>query len=209
MSKPVVLSVGGALAGVIVAFALFTLFFKGSSEPVAAVATPEPTPVSVAGKLGPHVTLEDRVFNLVSPANSPIYLKLQTVIEFETTDAAWASVLHGCAKAALPSFVNGGLVSSVPGGRASSLPSAEGGAGGSACQAQYDVLLGAFVEELGTGVQLIEDAVTTIVTSHTPEEISTTAGKEALKGEIERAVNELFEGEPRVTRVLFTNFITQ
>ena len=80
MSKPLILAVAGLLAGVAVAFAAFTMFLGGESAPAEA-ATPEP--VHIAGKLGPHITLSDRVFNLLTPAGaSPLYLKLQTVIEF-------------------------------------------------------------------------------------------------------------------------------
>ena len=65
-----------------------------------------------------------------------------------------------------------------------------------------------FEHEIGTGLQLIEDAVTTVVTGHSVSEIVTPEGKEALKAEIKAAVDELIH-EPHVHRVLFLNFITQ
>lgn len=68
--------------------------------------------------------------------------------------------------------------------------------------------LGEFNEEIGTGRQLIEDAVTTIVSGKSISEVSTTAGKAALREEIRGAVAALIE-KPPVRRVLFTNFIVQ
>lgn len=65
-----------------------------------------------------------------------------------------------------------------------------------------------FSEEIGTGRQLLEDAITTIVSGKSFSDVSTTAGKDALREEIRAAVAALIE-EPAVRRVLFTNFITQ
>lgn len=68
--------------------------------------------------------------------------------------------------------------------------------------------LSEFDEEIGTGRRLIEDAITTIVSGKAFSDVSTTAGKDALREEIREAVAALIE-EPAVRRVLFTNFITQ
>lgn len=209
MKKPIVLAIGGAVAGIAVAFALFTFVLGGSEE---AAPTAEPTVVSVPGKLGPHITLADRVFNLSTDGGSQIYLKLQTVIEFETKDAAWARVLTGCGASAPHGadlrLAGDLMVSSVPGQGAR--PAAEAvGAAEDPCVAEQKHLLAEFEKEIGTGRQLLEDAITTIVTAHTPAELGTTEGKEALKAEILHAAEEIFHGEPRPTRVLFLNFITQ
>ena len=48
--------------------------------------------MQVAGKLGPHITLVDRVFTLLSPVDSPRYAKLQIVLEFETEDPTWFEI---------------------------------------------------------------------------------------------------------------------
>lgn len=45
--------------------------------------------VHVEGKLGPHVLLSDRVFTLISPIETPRYVKLQVVLVFETDDESW------------------------------------------------------------------------------------------------------------------------
>lgn len=210
MKKPIVLAVGGAVAGIAVAFALFTFVLGGSGE---AAPTVEPTVVSVPGKLGPHITLADRVFNLSTDGGSQIYLKLQTVIEFETKDAAWAHVLTGCGVSAPhgADLRRAGdlMVSSVPGGHGAPRVVEAAGAAEDPCVAEEKHLLAEFEKEIGTGRQLLEDAITTIVTAHTPAELGTTEGKEALKAEILHAAEEIFHGEPRPTRVLFLNFITQ
>lgn len=210
MKKPIVLAVGGAVAGIAVAFALFTFVLGGSGE---AAPTAEPTVVSVPGKLGPHITLADRVFNLRTEGDAQIYLKLQTVIEFETTDAAWAHVLTGCGASAPHGadlrFGDNRMVSAVPGGQGAPRIGDAVGAAEDPCVAEHKHLLAEFEKEIGTGRQLLEDAITTIVTGHTPAELGTTEGKEALKAEILHAAEEIFHGEPRPTRVLFLNFITQ
>ncbi|MDO9445247.1 MAG: flagellar basal body-associated FliL family protein [Dehalococcoidia bacterium] len=209
MKKPIILAVGGAVVGIAVAFALFTFVLGGSGE---VAPTAEPTVVSVPGKLGPHITLADRVFNLRTDGGSQIYLKLQTVIEFETMDGAWAHVLTGCGASAPHGadlrFAGDLMVSAVPAGQGAPRI-AEAGASEDPCVAEQKHLLAEFEKEIGTGRQLLEDAITTIVTGHTPEELGTTEGKEALKAEILHAAEEIFHGEPRPTRVLFLNFITQ
>lgn len=45
--------------------------------------------VHVEGKLGPHLLLSDRVFTLISPIETPRYVKLQVVLEFETDEEGW------------------------------------------------------------------------------------------------------------------------
>ncbi len=163
----------GAAAGVF----MFVYPGQGTSEP-----TPEPTPVHVEGKLGPHITFPARVLNLRSePGKTPVYLKLETLIEFETTEDAWAHVLHGCVTAA---------------------------EGGSPCKTEEEALLHEFEEEIGTGRLLISDAITSIVSAKTLAEVSTPEGKEKLRAEILQAVHELIP-HPHVKRVLFTDFVTQ
>ena len=210
LKKPAVLAIGGALVGVIVMALVYT-FVLGGGSTTAAEPTPEPTVIRSSGKLGPRLTLADRVFNLVSPASAPVYAKIETVIEFETTDARWGEVFDGCggghsraiednpqrAVSARPSDL-------IP----SAAPATASGPEVSPCVALEEELLHEFEEEIGTGIQLIEDAVTLIVSSKTPDEVTTTAGKEALKEEIQHAIEEIIH-EPHVSRVLFLNFITQ
>ncbi len=178
MSKMVIFIVVGLLLGAGAAAGVFIFVYpgQGSGEP-----TPEPTPVHVEGKLGPHITFPARVLNLRSePGKTPVYLKVETLVEFETTDEAWAHVLHGCV--------------------------AEGGA--SPCKTEEEALLHEFEEEIGTGRLLISDAITSIVSAKTLAEVATPEGKEKLRGEILQAVHELIP-EPHVKRVLFTDFVTQ
>ena len=64
-------------------------FLLGGSTAFAGAAE-EPTPVHVEGRLGPHIVLKERVFNLANgPGGAKHFLKLATTIEFETTDAEW------------------------------------------------------------------------------------------------------------------------
>ncbi len=207
MNKPIVLALVGVIAGVVVAFAAFTFLLSGDAEPASA-ATPEV--VSVPGKLGPHIVLSDRVFNLITePGQSPVYLKLQTAIEFETRDPRWKDALTACgtpSHGARLAPSDALMVSAVPGGMPAARAVEAGGEGG--CEAELEALMAEFDHSIGTGRALIEDAVTSIVTGHTASEIATTEGKEALKAEIQQAVQDLIH-EPRVTRVLFLNFITQ
>lgn len=193
MSKTILFAVIGLVVVAAIGGGAYFFLFSGSGGDAEAAegetveealdGTPEATPVSVDGKLGPHITLKGRVFNLLIVAGEPLaYLKLEMVIEFETFDEEWAYVLHGCV------FVQE--------------------SGGSACAEEEHALLATFEEEIGTGRQLIEDAVTSIVSGKTVDEIATSEGKDALREEIRQAV-ELVIFEPRVRRVLFTDFVTQ
>jgi len=78
----------GGVGIVLVAVAVIgTMFFMNSRSAQAEKA--EPTPVHVEGKLGPTLVLKDRVFNLAPAGGQKHFLKMQTTIEFETTDPAW------------------------------------------------------------------------------------------------------------------------
>lgn len=220
--KKIVIGVVGLLAAAGIGFVVSTMVLGGKNDQAEA-AHVAATPVNVPGKVGPRVTTADRVFNLKSPANDPKYLKMQATIEFETTDPLWGWVLGGC-KGKQPKSVKhaAALSPSLPSERASALlvsadPSAlrearpevdDEGAAESVCVTTEKTLLAQFDEELGTGKSVIEDIVTTVVTRHTFEEISSPTGKEKLKAEIKEAIEQTVH-EPNVVRVLFTNFVSQ
>ncbi len=215
MTKIVLLGIGGFLAAAGVGFAVFT-FVLGGAGNLAAAAPHALEPVNVPGKVGPRITTADRVLNLKSPANDPKYLKMQATIEFETVDPMWAWVLNGCkgkqpkpAKHAAQAPASAPMVSadifSIP--RAAGEVDAEGTAE-PLCVVTEKMLVAQFAEELGTGKSVIEDVVTTVVTHHTFEEVSSPDGKERLKREIEDAIEAVMP-EPKVVRVLFTNFVSQ
>lgn len=215
MKKPVIFGVVGLIAAAGIGFALFTFVLGGKDS--AAEAAHEPlAPVNVPGKLGPRVTTTDRVFNLKSPANDPKYLKLQATIEFETTDPVWGWVLGGCkGKQPKPSKDGAGLapatnpmVSSDPSLLREVRAVDEEGVTEPVCVAAEKGLMAHFDEELGTGKNVIEDIVTTVVTRHSFDEISAPDGKEKLKHEIQEAIEKVMH-EPKVVRVLFTNFVSQ
>jgi flagellar basal body-associated protein FliL len=205
MKKPAVLAALGAVAGVVVALGLF-MFVFGGNKSAQAVPIAAPTVVNVPGKLGPHITLADRIFNLQS--KTPVYLKLQTLIEFETTDPRWGHALTGCAFA--PGAGGTLYVSAAPlaVGAPAIAPASGGSTATSPCEAEQATLEAEFEAHIGNGVQLIEDAVTNIVTAKTPDQLATPDGKDALKAEITKAVTDLLPDE-HVKRVLFVDFITQ
>ena len=179
VKKPVLVGLGGLIAVAALGGAAYFFVLSPSGD---AEAEGEPTPgaaVQVDGRLGPRVTLESRVFNLLAqPGEKQTYLKLETVIEFETSEEAWADVMLGC-----PSNPHD-------------------------CGPAEQALLEEFTHHIGSGVTLIEDAITTIVSSKSLVELSTPEGKEALREEIRAAVEHLIP-HPHVHRVLFTDFVTQ
>ncbi len=211
LKKPIVLAIGGGGLALAIAAGLFLTVFSGGGEIDPELETEvEPVPVQVAGKLGPHIVLEDRVFNLLSTSSAPVFLKLETLIEFETFDERWEHVLHGCA-ADLRDSGTDVYVSAAPGGVLDSGRGEDFEASGglSPCQLEEEELLLEFDEQIGTGRELIEDAVTTIVSGKQSIDVATPAGKQRLKDEIRETVQQILGDEPRVARVLFTNFITQ
>lgn len=79
-------------------------FLLGGSAAFSGEAA-EPEPVHVEGRLGPHIVLKERVFNLAnSPGGGKHFLKLATTIEFETTDAEWYKLAGEPLVAALEEF---------------------------------------------------------------------------------------------------------
>lgn len=123
-------------------------------------------PFRIPGRLGPYLTLEDRVFTLVSPPDAPRYVKLQVVLEFETEDEEWFHLT------------------------------------GEALEEELEEIR----EELP--VYLLEDAVTSVVSSKTIADISSPQGKDELREELHAVVTALLP-EQHLGRVMFTNFITQ
>ena len=94
LSKPILLAAGGLVVAAVAAAAMFLFMGLSGSDGSTAdgeeqAAPEEITPVHVEGKLGPHITLDDRVFALVSSVEAPRYVKLRIVLEFETEDPSW------------------------------------------------------------------------------------------------------------------------
>jgi len=205
LSKTIIIAVGGVVAGVAVALGIFMFLLGGDSK-----AAEEPVvPIRAEGRLGPHIKLSDRIYNLQSPAGAQAYVKMAAIIEFETpieTTKEWASVFKGCAaRLSPPAPVRLASIDPVP-AAASVLD--ETGETVDPCVAKEHALQEEFEHEIGTGISLIEDAVLTTVSRRTVADVSTPEGKEALKADIKKAVEKIIH-HPKVTRVLFTNFITQ
>ncbi len=179
MKKPVLFGLGGLVVVGLVGAGVY-FFVLGPSGDAEAGGEPTPGPsVQVPGRLGPRITLESRVFNLLAVAGEKqTYLKLETVIEFETADVAWADVMLGC-----PSDPHN-------------------------CGPAEEALLEEFEHHIGSGVTLIEDAITSIVSGKSLSEVAMPEGKEALREEIREAIETLIP-HPHVHRVLFTDFVTQ
>lgn len=85
---------------------------------------------------------------------------------------------------------------------------AAGGHGGHGAAAPADPN-DAIIEEMEQYKPAIRDAVITVLSSKTSDELSTTAGKELAKQQISEAVNGIFDGEREVIRVSFGQFIMQ
>jgi len=204
LSKTIIIAVGGVVAGVAVALGIFLFVLKGSStaeEPV--------VPIRAEGRLGPNIKLTDRIYNLQGATGTQTYLKMQAIIEFETpveTTKRWAKVFKGCVATTTPREGER-MVSLVPVAPAEEALDLEG-AKADPCTVEEEALQALFEHEIGTGRALIEDAVLTVVSRRTVADVSTPDGKEALKTDIKKAVEKIIH-EPKVTRVLFTNFITQ
>ena len=67
----------------------------------------------------------------------------------------------------------------------------------------------ALIAEMEQYKPAIRDAVITVLTSKTSDELATTAGKELAKQQIAESVNGIFDGEREVIRVSFGQFIMQ
>ncbi len=67
----------------------------------------------------------------------------------------------------------------------------------------------AIIEEMEQYKPAIRDAIITVLSSKTSDELSTTAGKELAKQQIAESVNGIFDGEREVIRVSFGQFIMQ
>lgn len=83
-----------------------------------------------------------------------------------------------------------------------------GGHGGHGAPAAVDPK-DAIIEEMEQYKPAIRDAVITVLSSKTSDELSTTAGKELAKQQISESVNGIFDGEREVIRVSFGQFIMQ
>lgn len=66
-----------------------------------------------------------------------------------------------------------------------------------------------FHMEMAHYVPAIRDIVIASLTKRTAAELSTTMGKEQIKGEIQKSVDAVFHGKHKVIRVNFENFIIQ
>ena len=88
-------------------------------------------------------------------------------------------------------------------------PKKESGGHGHGGEAPAPDPKAAIVAEMEQYKPAIRDAVITVLTSKTSDELATTAGKELAKQQIAEAVNGIFDGEREVIRVSFGQFIMQ
>lgn len=206
LARPALFTLGGVVVGAVVALGTALALDWRSDPPVPAPG--ETTPVATGRRLGPRLELEERVFNLQNTTSpGAAYLKLQAVIEFQTSDPRWARVINGCVRSSpfsMPMVADAGALSFLQDLGAQNVEAAE-----DPCVAEEEELLDEFGVEIGSGRQLIEDAVTLIVTTKSSDWLATAEGKEELKQEIQRATEDILGDEFIVTRVLFTAFIMQ
>lgn len=86
-------------------------------------------------------------------------------------------------------------------------PTGGGGHGGHGAAAPNPMEI--IEKEMSQYKPAIRDAIISILSSKTGEELANVAGKEISKEQIEDAVNAIFAGEREVIRVSFGNFIIQ
>lgn len=206
LARPALFTLGGVLIGAMVALGAALVLDWRSDPPLSAPG--ETTPVATGRKLGPRLELEERVFNLQNTTSrGAAYLKLQAVIEFQTRDPRWARVISGCVRSSpfsMPMVADAGTLPFLEDVRAQAVEAAA-----DPCVAEEEELLEEFAVEIGSGLQLIEDAVTLIVTTKSSDWLATADGKEELKHEIRQAIEDILGDDFLVTRVLFTTFIMQ
>lgn len=65
-----------------------------------------------------------------------------------------------------------------------------------------------FAHQIAPKVPLLNDAITTIMTTKNPNELATAEGKEQLREELKAKFNSFLD-EPKVVRVYFTEFVMQ
>ena len=88
-------------------------------------------------------------------------------------------------------------------------PKKESGHGGHGAETTAPDPKANIVAEMEQYKPAIRDAVITVLTSKTSDELATTAGKELAKQQIAESVNGIFDGEREVIRVSFGQFIMQ
>lgn len=76
-------------------------------------------------------------------------------------------------------------------------------------ESQQDALSASITAEMERYKPAIRDAVISVLSSKTSDELSTPTGKELAKEEILEMVNGIFEGQREVVRVSFGQFIIQ
>ena len=129
--------------------------------------------------------LGDFILNLADPATRR-YLKVNVAIELTKTTAEVEAV-----NAAANAAAHGG-----------------GGHGGHGAPAPVDPMA-AVIAEMEQYKPAIRDAVISVLSSKTSDELSTPTGKEIAKEEIQDMVSAVFNGSREVLRVNFAQFIIQ
>ncbi len=87
-------------------------------------------------------------------------------------------------------------------------PAASGGHGGHGAATPVDPSA-AIISEMERYKPAIRDAIISVLSNKTSDELSTPTGKEIAKEEILQMVNNIFEGQREVMRVSFGQFIIQ
>ena len=87
-------------------------------------------------------------------------------------------------------------------------PKASGGGHGHGAPAPVDPMV-EIEKEMNQFKPSIRDAIISILSSKTSEELATTPGKELAKEQIKESINAIFEGDREVLRVSFGSFFIQ
>jgi flagellar basal body-associated protein FliL len=208
-NKMILGAVVGIAGGLIVAVLLVVVMGVGrSSSPTAAAAAgasaaTKPTtkaPLASAGaadaRFGPTYVIKDRIVNLADPGGRR-YLRFSVTIQFEPTDPQ-ASLPGGAAR-------EGGfqLALYVPELDAASTR------GQLVTGGKADDPDKAFQGQIRPYTAAIEDAVTSVLSAKTYDEVRGPDGKEHAKREIKDRVQRIVGDRFRVADVFLTDFVVQ
>jgi flagellar protein FliL len=194
----------GVLGGLVVAVLMVVVGGVGSGatpaeaagakpgEKTASAAKDKSRPGVEPGRFGPTYVVRDRIVNLADPGGRR-YLRFTVAVEFaEHADEKKAAAPAGTSQNHLMVYLpeDAAEYREVQGGREKDADKA-------------------FQTQIKRYAAAIEDAVTTVLSSKTYDEVRSPEGKEAAKHEIKARVQQVVGEAEHVTNVYFTDFVVQ
>ncbi len=164
---------------------MYSMFETMMSKKIAALYTPEQELEAVEApenEKGVMLDLGDFILNLAD-SQSRRYLKVNVAMELSKTSEEVEMIEEAA--------------------------HSEGGGGGHGHGAEPVDPMEEIIKEIEQFKPAIRDAIITVMSNKTSDELSTTTGKELSKEEIKEMVDSVFDGQRRVLRVSFGQFIIQ